>query len=70
MSDIGIDLPIWVIPVLYGAIYWPVTLFFGSLSLYVGVTRLHGIRRIAFIVIALPLLAVACLGIYYALAGY
>lgn len=27
MSDIGIDLPIWVVPVLYGAIYWPVTLF-------------------------------------------
>ncbi|AOJ40949.1 hypothetical protein CFB50_19875 [Burkholderia sp. AU33423] len=70
MSDISIDLPIWVIPVLYGAIYWPVTLFFGSLSLYVGLTRLHGIRRIAFILIALPLIAVACLGIYYAVAGY
>ncbi|MBY4724427.1 MULTISPECIES: hypothetical protein [Burkholderia] len=70
MSDIGIDLPIWVVPVLYGAIYWPVTLFFGSLCLYVGVTRLRGIRRIAFIIIALPLIAVACLGIYYAIAGY
>lgn len=70
MSDIGIDLPIWIIPVLYGALYWPVTLFFGSLCLYVAVARLRGIRRIAFIVIALPLLAVACLGIHYAVAGY
>ena len=69
MSDIGIELPFWVIPVGYGAIYWPVTLFFGCLSLYVGVMRMRGIGRIAFVVIALPLIAVACLGIYYAVAG-
>ncbi|KAF1036308.1 MAG: hypothetical protein GAK33_03867 [Burkholderia lata] len=70
MSDIGIDLPLRIVPVIYGAIYWPLTLFFGALCLYAGVTRLRGIGRIAFTVIALPLIAVACLGIYYAIAGY
>ncbi|VWC73087.1 hypothetical protein BLA39750_00702 [Burkholderia lata] len=70
MSDIGIDLPLWIVPVICGAIYWPLTLFFGALCLYVGVTRVHGTGRIAFIVIALPLIAVACLGIYYAITGH
>jgi len=70
MSDIGIDLPLWIVPVIVGAVYWPLTLFFGSLCLYVGVARMRGIGRIAFIGIALPLIAVACLGIYYVIAGY
>ncbi|EGD05599.1 hypothetical protein [Burkholderia pseudomultivorans] len=70
MSDIGIELPVWVIPVMFGAIYWPLTLFFGCLSLYVGVLRVRGIARIVFIAIALPLIADAGLGIYYAIAGY
>ncbi|MBU9132271.1 hypothetical protein KTD17_04575 [Burkholderia multivorans] len=46
------------------------TLFFGCLSLYVGVPRVRGIARIIFIAIALLLIADAGLGIYYAIAGH
>ncbi|WP_146122231.1 hypothetical protein [Burkholderia multivorans] len=67
MTDIGIELPAWGIPVMFGAIYWPLTLFFGCLSLYVGVLRVRGI---IFIAIALLLIADAGLGIYYAIAGH
>ncbi|HDR8906568.1 TPA: hypothetical protein QDA83_001733 [Burkholderia multivorans] len=70
MTDIGIELPAWGIPVMFGAIYWPLTLFFGCLSLYVGVLRARGIARIIFIASALLLIADAGLGIYYAIAGH
>ncbi|HEF4728707.1 hypothetical protein [Burkholderia multivorans] len=55
---------------MFGAIYWPLTLFFGCLSLYVGVLRARGIARIIFIASALLLIADAGLGIYYAIAGH
>ncbi|WP_261525338.1 hypothetical protein [Burkholderia multivorans] len=70
MTDIGIELPAWGIPVMFGAIYWPLTLFFGCLSLHVGVLRARGIARIIFIASALLLIADAGLGIYYAIAGH
>ena len=66
MSDIRIDLPLWIIPVICGAIYWPLTLFFGLLCLYVGAMRVRGIGRVAFIVIGLLLVGDAALGIYHA----
>ncbi|WP_220085065.1 hypothetical protein [Burkholderia multivorans] len=55
---------------MFGAIYWPLTLFFGCLSLYVGVLRARGIARIIFIASALLLIADAGLGIYYAITGH
>ena len=67
MSDIAIDLPFPVIVILMGAIYWPVTLCVGAVGLYVGVTRLRGIGRVACVAIALLFIVDAGAGIYEAL---
>ncbi|MEK7912669.1 hypothetical protein AAB988_14830 [Burkholderia contaminans] len=67
MSDIAIDIPFPVIAMIYGAIYWPLTLCVGAVGLYVGVTRLRGVWRVVCIVIALLFVGDAGAGIYESL---
>ncbi|MBZ5789291.1 hypothetical protein K8353_04145 [Burkholderia contaminans] len=67
MSDIAIDIPFPVIAIILGAIYWPVTLCIGAVALFVGVTRLRGIGRVACVVIALLFIVDAGAGIYKSL---
>ncbi|HHX4055976.1 MAG: hypothetical protein ACN6QT_24145 [Burkholderia contaminans] len=64
MSDIAIDIPFPVIAMIYGAIYWPLTLCVGAVGLYVGVTRLRGVWRVVCVVIALLFIGDAGAGIY------
>jgi hypothetical protein len=68
MSDIAIDIPFPVIAIIYGAIYWPLTLCVGAVGLYVGVTRLRGVWRVVCVVIALLFIVDACAGIYKSLS--
>jgi hypothetical protein len=52
---------------IYGAIYWPLTLCVGAVGLYVGVTRLRGVWRVVCVVIALLFIVDAGAGIYESL---
>ncbi|WP_322087533.1 hypothetical protein [Burkholderia sp. BCC1999] len=70
MSDIAIDLPFYIVAILIGADYWPVTLFVGAAGLYFAATRLRGGWRIVCIVVSLLFAAEACFGIYGRFVGF